>query len=512
MSALPGFWFAMETDRGRMERAGESKGGRTNSRETRGALIAGEKQREEAETTARKNAGITATTSAGGSMERPRERAGSSGEQSRGRPIGGGALVATEKTNVPVELTGGPSGGPGKSKSSRAARGVKGGGERSVEENEMDGQSRARGVGGGGGRSGDGGAGVGTCERRGGLREPSTSNFSGMHCNMQQMGLYEKFPSDTPILVEFKSILLNILKSQTVNKSQQIASFSLTPEESAFLDAHYLYMRPDCVRENVDDDGKFFISPKGRPIRSASNDLSRLHAHYKIPSVTSQEIRRVQKRGRDSSEEVINDNKDFDNFVEVFPVTLTGQPPTKKHRADAGFPQDRCFYDKWRAAQFGKREGYLLYMSAIMKVNLNIIIFTGVIATRAFVKGAVISDYHGELVTAEEGRKILESSTDEMGYLYFFTSGSQQLCINAQTHPCRCHPTMETMGRKMNHSKNNLNVKPQHCKIKFPEGEKDTLLLVAARDISVDEELRFDYGVNRKSFRGEGLDREWLDE
>ncbi|KAK2814622.1 hypothetical protein Q5P01_000028, partial [Channa striata] len=264
-----------------------------------------------------------------------------------------------------------------------------------------------------------------------------------------------------------------------------------------FLDAHYLYMRPDCVRENVDDDGKFFISPKGRPIRSASNDLSvfmpskYFDSCYKIPSVTSQEIRRVvetaastafneeqkamvahymahstpvanthyrlrtaicttavcaslagysseeesagssKKRGRDSSEEVINDNKDFDNFVEVFPVTLTGQPPTKKHRADAGFPQDRCFYDKWRAAQFGKREGYLLC----------------VIATRAFVKGAVISDYHGELVTAEEGRKILESSTDEMGYLYFFTSGSQQLCIN-KTHPCRCHPTMETMGRR----------------------------------------------------------------
>ncbi|KAK2814416.1 hypothetical protein Q5P01_000510 [Channa striata] len=253
----------------------------------------------------------------------------------------------------------------------------------------MDGQSRARGVGGGA----DGPAmvePVSAPERRGGLREPSTSNFSGVHCNMQQMGLYEKFPSDTPILVEFKKYLVEHLE---VPNCQQ-----------EFLDAHYLYMRPDCVRENVDDDGKFFISLKGRPIRSASNDLS--------------------------------------------------------------------------------------------------VFMPSVIATRAFVKGAVISDYHGELVTAEEGRKILESSTDEMGYLYFFTSGSQQLCINAQTHPCRCHPTMETMGRKMNHSKNNLNVKPQHCKIKFPEGEKDTLLLVAARDISVDEELCFDYGVNRKSFRG----------
>ncbi|KAK2814283.1 hypothetical protein Q5P01_000646 [Channa striata] len=259
-----------------------------------------------------------------------------------------------------------------------------------------------------------------------------------------------------------------------VGVSQQIASFSLTPEESAFLDAHYLYVRPDCVRENVDDDGKFFISPKGRPIRSASNDLSRLHAHYKIPSVTSQEIRRV---------------------VETAASTAFNE-------------EQKAMVAHYMAHSTPVANTHYRLRTAICTTA----VCASLAGYRAFVKGAVICDYHGELVTAEEGRKILESSTDEMGYLYFFTSGSQQLCINAQTHPCRCHPTMETMGRKMNHSKNNLNVKPQHCKIKFPEGEKDTLLLVAARDIAVHEELRFDYGVNRKSFRGEGLDREWLDE
>ncbi|KAK2813502.1 hypothetical protein Q5P01_000786 [Channa striata] len=311
-----------------------------------------------------------------------------------------------------------------------------------------------------------------------------------------------------------------------VGVSQQIASFSLTPEESAPQRTTH----KECLKRPFPSSCPF-PSVTSQEIRrvvetaasTAFNEEQKaMVAHYMAHSTpVANRLRTAicttavcaslagysseeesagssKKRGRDSSEEDINDNKDFDNFVEVFPVTLTGQPPTKKQRADAGFPQDRCFYDKWKAAQFGKREGYLLYILQLW--------------TRAFVKGAVICDYHGELVTAEEGRKILESSTDEMGYLFFFTSGSQQLCINTQTHPCQCHPTMETMGRKMNHSKNNLNVKPQHCKIKFPEGEKDTLLLVAARDIAVDEELRFDYGVNRKSFRGEGLDREWFDE
>lgn len=52
--------------------------------------------------------------------------------------------------------------------------------------------------------------------------------------------------------------------------------------------------------------------------------------------------------------------KDFSAFLARFPVLLEGQPPTKRQRVDSGFPEDRVFYDKWRAAQYTQREEYLL--------------------------------------------------------------------------------------------------------------------------------------------------------
>lgn len=66
---------------------------------------------------------------------------------------------------------------------------------------------------------------------------------------------------------------------------------------------------------------------------------------------------RRQKRGRDVDQE---EQEDFGEFVKVFPVSLSGQPPSSKQRVAAGFPADRSFYDQWRAAQFRKREQNLL--------------------------------------------------------------------------------------------------------------------------------------------------------
>ncbi|KAK2814282.1 hypothetical protein Q5P01_000645 [Channa striata] len=74
----------------------------------------------------------------------------------------------------------------------------------------------------------------------GSLTEPSTSNFSGMHCNMQQMGLYEKFPSDTPILVEFKKYLVEHL--EVPNCQQEVDNVSRMLR----------YMQPTGDRVNMD--------------------------------------------------------------------------------------------------------------------------------------------------------------------------------------------------------------------------------------------------------------------
>ncbi|XP_055366175.1 uncharacterized protein LOC114858799 [Betta splendens] len=329
------------------------------------------------------------------------------------------------------------------------------------------------------------------------------------------------------------------------------------------LEAYFEHVRPHFVKQDVDDKGRFFLSKTGKTLCSATNDMARFYEHFKLPNITSQELRRVivttvssmfseeqkdkfahymahttavakahyrmktaeetvatanvlasltaysssdesnekpskKKRGASIDEDTLQDvRKDFAEFLEVFPVTLNGKPPSKLARINAGFPVDRTFYDKWRIAQFQNREDHLLskcYRRQPTAAKIKKLIESegwtanypspetivqkwrppkkidvetddnirrcielqkwsgvaiktfednrgqGVVATKNFLKGSIICDYHGELITSEEGHQILKSSNDHMGYLFFFTAGSRRLCIDAQTHPCKCHP------------------------------------------------------------------------
>nr|XP_020480642.1 histone-lysine N-methyltransferase pr-set7-like [Monopterus albus] len=77
----------------------------------------------------------------------------------------------------------------------------------------------------------------------------------------------------------------------------------------------------------------------------------------------------------------------------------------------------------------------------------------GVVATRKFPKGSMICDYRGKVITRAEVQELQTSIQESMCYLFFFKAGGQQLCIDAQTFPCECHPDMDTFGQKINHSR-----------------------------------------------------------
>ncbi|KAL1024038.1 hypothetical protein UPYG_G00050620 [Umbra pygmaea] len=114
----------------------------------------------------------------------------------------------------------------------------------------------------------------------------------------------------------------------------------------------------------------------------------------------------------------------------------------------------------------------------------------GVIATMPFSRNDVVCDYHGEVISSVEGKKRMESLTDEPSYMFFFKGkGGEPLCINSQKFPCDCHPDFDTFGRRMNHSRKKNNVRPQRFTIRFPDGPRDCLLFMALRDIKVNEEL-----------------------
>ncbi|CAM4652612.1 unnamed protein product [Leuciscus chuanchicus] len=260
-------------------------------------------------------------------------------------------------------------------------------------------------------------------------------------------------------------------------------------------------------------------------------------------------------------------------FKDLFPITLHRKPPTKMQATEAGF-KDRSYYYYWRRLQHKRRVQYILEHStnrsgqkptashvqlAIAKEttwttnvptvdsvllswlpcqepspvpNDHLLISSvvhqkwkglaikhfegkgkGVIATMNFKKNQVVCDYHGEVVSKQEGQHRLETLTGEPSYIFFFTGkGGSPLCIDAQKFPCDCHPDKETSERRINHSRRRNNVRPQRVSLNCSNGPKESVLFFALRDIAINEELLWDYGVRRESFRGEGRDLPWLDD
>ena len=108
-----------------------------------------------------------------------------------------------------------------------------------------------------------------------------------------------------------------------------------------------------------------------------------------------------------------------------------------------------------------------------------------------FQKGSFVCEYAGELVEYNEARDREDeySLEPEVGsYMYFFQYKNKKHCVDATRESKR-------LGRLLNHSKTNGNVMTKV----FPIGEMPHLMFLAARDISVGEELLYDYGDRSKN-------------
>ncbi|XP_053531453.1 uncharacterized protein LOC128629108 isoform X1 [Ictalurus punctatus] len=407
---------------------------------------------------------------------------------------------------------------------------------------------------------------------------------------------------------------------------QRAACFALTKEEEAWLQAYYSHIRPRVIRSDLNCD-RFFLSSADTALLTVSNDLGVLHKAYeKSWSMGTLEnfLRATSRQARgaletaaanlmDTEKEAVSSylayntavaklrrvptpqtvvatatlldslagsdtdrfsgpsgtkSLDFAAFLMRFPASADSKAPTKLDRLKAGFPGDRVFYDKWRAAQKAKRMERLLKaftrkpqesrvkygilkegwknncpkpadVLAAWKPATQFVIETdedlrrnvsqqtwkglaikdfggekglAVVATQPFSKGDIVCDYHGKVITYAQGKVMMQNLQDEAVYLFFFRTGQRPLCIDAQTFPCECHPCADTVGRRLNHSSKQANLCPEPFVLKVNGQDVDVVLFRALRDISVDIELKFDYGVKRKSFRGEDQDLQWLDE
>ncbi|XP_064815951.1 uncharacterized protein LOC135532300 isoform X2 [Oncorhynchus masou masou] len=272
------------------------------------------------------------------------------------------------------------------------------------------------------------------------------------------------------------------------------------------------------------------------------------------------------RKGALSSSKKLDEAQTWKLFYEHFPVTIDGQSiKTKDRRLIAGTHERYC-YDKWRSQQekmrrdnviahFPRREptasqveryierqnweknkvkvkNVLYYWQPSINTDApkyNQAIMTlvksqkwkgldiasdpdkgkKVMTTRPFAKGEVVCDFHGLPLSGKQGKELLEATeNDEMGFLYFYKDSSgKTYCIDAKTVPCPCHPEMDTIGRRINHSRKSSNIKSQLQQLEEDGKVWNIILFIALRDIQEQQELLFDYGVSRISFGGEDLER-----
>jgi [histone H4]-lysine20 N-methyltransferase SETD8 len=115
----------------------------------------------------------------------------------------------------------------------------------------------------------------------------------------------------------------------------------------------------------------------------------------------------------------------------------------------------------------------------------------GIFATRSFARGEFVCEYAGEMITyqlAKKREELYAEDTNVGCYMYYFEYKSKQFCIDATAESDR-------LGRLLNHSKLEAN-----CFTKlFEFNSKPYLVLMAARDIELGEELLYDYGERNKT-------------
>lgn len=115
----------------------------------------------------------------------------------------------------------------------------------------------------------------------------------------------------------------------------------------------------------------------------------------------------------------------------------------------------------------------------------------GVVATKPFHRGDFVVEYAGDLIDLSLAKKREDkySEDSDVGcYMYYFNHNNRRYCVDATAESGQ-------LGRLLNHSKSHSNCYTKVIGI----GKRPYLILMAAGNIKVGEELLYDYGDRSKS-------------
>ncbi|KAL1246538.1 hypothetical protein QQF64_034583 [Cirrhinus molitorella] len=302
------------------------------------------------------------------------------------------------------------------------------------------------------------------------------------------------------------------------------AFFVLTKEEETWFDVYYSYLRSVMIerrhkRCSSDEAEKFFMYSSGNPVDNPSEDLKKLHDEYH-----SQASALICPA--DAPEpKWMNPNIAFCLLKMSHPVTLQATPPAKAARVQISRKFESSCLSLWCVTQrklrerlvldtFGprqpseskvhswiERQGWMANVPDAAEVMKDWKPPQSIqaptdsqsirrMSRRQCWKGLQLMDREGKgLRGSPAGRLLAERN-------------GQDMCLDAHEERCHCHPNKTTFGRQIKHSVQRANLSPR---LHFVEDEP-VILFMATRDIQTGEEICYDYGDNRRSYAGDGLD------
>ncbi|KAJ4918477.1 hypothetical protein JOQ06_022059 [Pogonophryne albipinna] len=320
-------------------------------------------------------------------------------------------------------------------------------------------------------------------------------------------------------------------------------TFTLSQQEDELLECYFCHVRAEATKRLTSEQGRFFVDCGGNPLTNLYADLQRLRKKY-LPQVPGAAVDETPSSSETPSTSTgpaslptppVSLGKQWDRFLEVFPVSLRSAPPRKRQCVGAGFTAHRPLYRKWRNVQLLERTSYILSQAmgrqeatqpteeAVRRALTKEGWVTNTPSVQDVVRGWV-APRDPPTCSRRLIRSISEQSWRGLAvrdfgggegqrcsrHMSHGQRGCREFCIDASSR-CDCHPEVDTYGRFRNHSRKRPNLKAKRFDLTFPDGPRPVLVFLAMHNIKVGEELLWDYGVTKTSFGGEGKDLAWLD-
>ncbi|KAJ4919447.1 hypothetical protein JOQ06_022221 [Pogonophryne albipinna] len=253
-------------------------------------------------------------------------------------------------------------------------------------------------------------------------------------------------------------------------------TFTLSQQEDELLECYFHHVRAEAIKGLTSGQGRFFVDCGGNPLTNLYSDLQRLTKKY-LPQEPGAAVDETPSTSPGASLPTppVSLGKQWDRFLEAFPVSLHSAPPSQAMGRQVTQPTEeavqRALTKEGWANNTRSVQGVVGGWVAPRDTPTSSQSLICSISEQSW-RGLAVRDFGGL-----KGKGVVATCPMDKGDVV-----------------CDSHGTL--MKRP--------NLKVKRFALTFPDGPRQVLVFLALQSIKVGEELFWDYDVTRASFGGEG--------